>query len=344
MKESVICDRNRFWKEAVFFALVMAVVTYMMYYVFNIYGGTMYSGFTVYGDYAPHTAMMRSFSRGNNFPTQYPHYGGADVKYHFMFQFLAGNLEYLGLKLDWAYNIVSIFSLCGFLQILYLLAVRITGSMACGMLCNVLFFFRSGMALFRFAWEHGKAGDLVQAFKENTAFIGYTLNENWGLWNFNVYLNQRHLAFGLLLAAGAVWIYMDYLEAGLAHEETGILWLKNRLFSREAWKSRNLETALVLGMVLGLSAFWNGAALIGGLLILMGFGIFSDGKVDYAVTAVTSVLFSVLQSKIFIRGQAMSPAFQFGFLAEEKTFWGSVEYLFWMSGIFFWGLGYWPFL
>ena len=35
----------------------------------------------MYGDYAPHTAMMRSFSRGNNFPTQYPHYGGQDVKY-----------------------------------------------------------------------------------------------------------------------------------------------------------------------------------------------------------------------------------------------------------------------
>lgn len=337
-KNEMIFDRCRFIKELVYFLALCVFVTYMMYYVFNIHKGWLYSGFTVYGDYAPHTAMMRSFSLGNNFPTQYPHFGGADVKYHFMFQFLAGNLEYLGLPLDWAYNVPSILSLVGFLMILYLLAVRITGKMLCGILAGVFFFFRSGTALFLFIWEHLQAGDLVEAFGENTAFIGYTLNENWGLWNFNVYLNQRHLAFGLLIISAALWIYMDWLEAGIVDEKKGIAWLKGRVFSKAAWKSRNIGTALVLGMILGLLAFWNGAALIGGLLILMGFGIFSDGKLDYAATAATAVFFSVLQSKIFIRGQAMSPKFQFGFIAEEKTLWGVIVYLFLMSGIFFLGL------
>ena len=66
-----------------------------MVFVFHVSDGYLYSGFTVFGDYAPHTAMMRSFSLGINFTTQYPHFGGEDVKYHFMFQFLVGNLEYL---------------------------------------------------------------------------------------------------------------------------------------------------------------------------------------------------------------------------------------------------------
>lgn len=335
----MITDRRAFKKELIYFGILFACVTYMMFYVFYIHGGRIYSGFTVYGDYAPHTAMMRSFSRGNNFPTQYPHFGGEDVKYHFMFQFLCGNLEYLGLPLDWAYNVPSILSLMGFLMLLYLLAVRITGKTSCGILTGILFFFRSGTAFFAYVLEHIKSGDLLEALAENTSFIGYTLNENWGLWNFNVYLNQRHLAFGLLVISAAVWIYMDWLEAGLAHEERGLVWLKGRLFSRTAWKSRNLETALLLGMFLGLLAFWNGAALIGGLLILMGFGIFSDGKLDYAVTAAAAVFFSLLQSRIFIRGQAMSPKLQFGFLAEEKTLWGVIVYLFLMSGVFFLGLG-----
>ena len=335
----MITDRRAFKKELIYFGILFACVTYMMFYVFYIHGGRIYSGFTVYGDYAPHTAMMRSFSQGNNFPTQYPHFGGEDVKYHFMFQFLCGNLEYLGLPLDWAYNVPSILSLMGFLMLLYLLAVRITGKTSCGVLTGILFFFRSGTAFFAYVLEHIKSGDLLDALAENTSFIGYTLNENWGLWNFNVYLNQRHLAFGLLVISAAVWIYMDWLEAGLAHEERGLVWLKGRLFSRTAWKSRNLETALLLGMFLGLLAFWNGAALIGGLLILMGFGIFSDGKLDYAVTAAAAVFFSLLQSRIFIRGQAMSPKLQFGFLAEEKTLWGVIVYLFLMSGVFFLGLG-----
>ena len=150
----------------------------------------------------------------------------------------------------------------GVLMLLYLLAVRITGKTSCGVLTGILFFFRSGTAFFAYVLEHIKSGDLLEALAENTSFIGYTLNENWGLWNFNVYLNQRHLAFGLLVISAAVWIYMDWLEAGLAHEERGLVWLKGRLFSRTAWKSRNLETALLLGMFLGLLAFWNGAACL----------------------------------------------------------------------------------
>ena len=275
---------------------------------------------------------------GNNFPTQYPHYGGADVKYHFMFQFLTGNLEYLGLRMDIAYNIVSSASLVGFLMLLYQLALRITGKISCGEVTIFLFFFRSGMAFFRFVWEHIQTGDLLETLSENVSFIGYTTNENWGLWNFNVYLNQRHLAFGLLLVTLALYLFMDWLEAGTAHEEKGLLWMKGRFFSKEGWKSRNPEQALLMGMFLGLCAFWNGAAVIGGLLILCGFAIFSDGKIDYAITAAVTIFFSYLQTKIFISGSAMSPQIYLGFLAEDKTVWGVVKYLFWMSGIFFLGL------
>lgn len=74
------------------------------------------------------------------------------------------------------------------------------------------------------------------------------------------------------------------------------------------------------------------------LLILCGFAIFSDGKVDYAVMAGVSIFFSWLQSKIFIVGSAMSPQIYLGFLAEDKTVPGVVKYLFWMSGVFFLGL------
>ncbi len=338
LTEKLINNKKGFKREVLLFGLLAVFITYMMFYVFYIRDGVLYSGLTVYGDYAPHTAMMRSFSMGNNFPTQYPHYGGADVKYHFMFQFLTGNLEYLGLRMDFAYNIVSSASLVGFLMLLYQLALRITGKISCGAVTIFLFFFRSGMAFFRFVWEHIQTGDLLETLSENVSFIGYTTNENWGLWNFNVYLNQRHLAFGLLMVTLALYLFMDWLEAGTSHEEKGILWMKGRFFSKEGWRSRNPEQALLMGMFLGLCAFWNGAAVIGGLLILCGFAIFSDGKIDYAITAAVTIFFSYLQTKIFISGSAMSPQIYLGFLAEDKTVWGVVKYLFWMSGIFFLGL------
>lgn len=336
-RKKLISDRPLFYKELVFFGALLIFLTWIMFYVFHVTKGVLYSGFSVYGDYAPHTAMMRSFSWGNNFPTQYPHFGGEDVKYHFMFQFLAGNLEYLGLRIDFAYNIVSILALWSFLMLLYELAGRITGRFWAGALTVVFFFFRSAVTFFRFAWEHLQAGDLWNTLLTNTSFIGYTLNEDWGLWNFNVYLNQRHLAFGLLIVSIALWIYLDWVDAGVSHAEKGICWFWRRLVSKEAWKSRNWETALLMGVLMGLCAFWNGAAVIGGLLILLGFALFSDGKLDYALTAAVTVIFSLLQTKCFMTGQNMSPSFYWGFLADSKTVVGVLWYLFQMSGIFFIG-------
>lgn len=342
-KMFVISERmiSRKWilkKELLLFGILTVFVTWMMFYVFHMKDGILYSGFSVYGDYAPHTAMMRSFSRGNNFPTQYPHYGGQDVKYHFMFQFLVGNLEYLGLRLDLGYNLVSILSLAGFLMVLYGISYRMFKSFWAGAAAIVFFFFRSGTAFWRYLWEHLQAGDLVRTLEENTAFIGYTTNENWGLWNFNVYLNQRHLAFGLLMAAVAVWTFIDWVEAGCSHKEQGFLWIRNRFFTKEAWLCRNEGTAILLGLFLGLTAFWNGAALIGGLLILAGLAVFSDGKLDYMICAGLAVLFSELQSKIFVSGSVMSPSFYWGFLADNKSISGVLWYLVEISGFFFVGM------
>ena len=100
----------------------------------------------------------------------------------------------------------------------------------------------------------------------------------------------------------ALWVFLDWLEAGADHQEKGFKWLKCRFTTREAWFPKDPERALLMGLVLGLASFWNGAAVIGGLLILCGFALFSDGKLDYALTAGVTVLFTMIQSKIFVTG------------------------------------------
>ena len=335
--KGLVEDKQLFWKELIFFSVLFVFLTWIIFYVFYIKDGILYSGFTVFGDYAPHTAMMRSFSLQNNFPTQYPHFGGQDVKYHFMFQFLVGNLEFLGLRLDIAYNAASILALLGFLMLLYSIARRVVGSGKAGVLTVLFFFFRSALTFFQFLWEHLRAGNLLQVLQENTSFIGYTTNEDWGLWNFNVYLNQRHLAFGLLIVALAVWMYLDWAEQGCRHKEKGLVWFRNRIFSKDAWKCRYVENALAAGLLIGMTSFWNGAAVIGGLLILMGFAVCSDGKLDYLITAVTEVRFSVLQTRLFMNGSSVEAAFQWGFISEDKSAGGVLWYLIQMSGIFFTG-------
>lgn len=98
------------------------------------------------------------------------------------------------------------------------------------------------------------------------------------------------------------------------------------------------DTALFAGMLLGLCSFWNGAAVIACLLILMGFAFFSDGKLDYLILAIVTVVFSEIQSKMFVWGSVVSPSVYFGFLAEKKSLPGIAVYLFEISGIVFLGV------
>ena len=155
--------------------------------------------------------MIRSFSVSNNFPTQYSHFAGEDVRYHFMFQFMVGNLEYLGLRLDFAFNLPSIFGMVSLYMLLFVFVVRLTKSRLCGYLTAFLFTFRSSFTLFRYMAEQWK-GDVWNALKTNTEFLGYTQNENWGLWNLNVYCNQRHLAFAMALLVLALLLFLPYVE------------------------------------------------------------------------------------------------------------------------------------
>lgn len=63
-----------------------------------------------------------------------------------MFQFLTGNLEYLGMRIDIAYNAVSSLSLWCFFIMLYSMAKRFFGSMSAGVLSVLFVVFRSGTA------------------------------------------------------------------------------------------------------------------------------------------------------------------------------------------------------
>ena len=341
----LIQDRKLFKKETVLYGILLLLSFALMFYIFFIQGGSLYAGFTVFSDYSPHTAMIRSFSRSANYPTQYPHFGGEDIKYHFMFQFLSGNLEYLGLPLDWAYNLPSALSLGGLMILLGQMAMRFGGRFGSQILSALVFLCPGGTAFFRFVHEHAAAGDLWETLRSASSFIGYTQNEGWGLWALNVYANQRHLAFGLLVVGSVIWLFWDWLEEGTAPdtalqsgERSSGQWFLSRLMTRKAWVSIRPEAAIFAGVIIGLCSFWNGAAVIGGLLILFGFAIFSDGKLDFLMMAVFSVLLAQLQSRFFVWGSIVSPSYYFGLLSEDKSIPGVLLFLLEISGISVFGL------
>ena len=182
--------------EWIFILLTAEFIIFFMTWVFHVRDGVLYTGYSVNSDFTPHVSMIRSFSRGINFPTCYTPFAGEDVKYHFLYMFLCGNLEYLGLRLDVAFNLPTILGFLCTLSLLYAFGVKLSGRKIAGGLAVFFFLFRSSPSFWTYLSELPKGEALGNILRQDF-FIGYTPNENWGLWNLNVYLNQRHLAFVL---------------------------------------------------------------------------------------------------------------------------------------------------
>src|SRR5260370_17604019 len=83
----------------------------MMFASFSSSDGNLRIANAQYSDFGPNTAIMQSFAVGHNFPTEYPHFSGDRIRYHFLFYFQAGNLEFLGLNPAWGLNLLSITTL-----------------------------------------------------------------------------------------------------------------------------------------------------------------------------------------------------------------------------------------
>lgn len=337
--------------------LGVCILTYtLMWKTFFVKAETLNVGYTVYSDFSPHLGMIRSFSYGNNFPTQYPFFAGTDVKYHFMFQFLVGNLEFLGMRIDNAFNIPSALGFLSAVSLLYVFAYKISGKKAVGLLSCLFFVFRSSNSLFKFIAEQPVGTNIFKALKDNTEFISYSTNEDWGLWNLNVYCNQRHFAFSIAVLLLVLMLFMPHLyemserikcrlqEKMKKHPiesrktlETGLqeirFFIKESFFTPEGWYIKDLRLAICSGLLLGSISFWNGASTIAALLVLFGIAIVADRRLEFLIMAVITTILSLLQSSLFVEGSVVSPKFFFGFIAENKSLFGSLDYLMRLLGI-----------
>jgi hypothetical protein len=353
-KFNIICnDKKAVRAELILLTAVTLLSSILMWATFFVKGDELYIGVTVFSDFSPHIGMIRSFSFGNNFPTTYSHYAGVDIRYHFMFQFLTGNLEYLGMRLDYAFNIPSILSLVSAFLLLYFMAVKITGKIGAGLLACLFFAFRSSKTLFTYIANLPKGTNVFKALADNIDFISDTPHEDWGLWNLNVYCNQRHLAFGLAAIFLVIILFLPHLYAMFeALKNQRLLRMEHRkknagehfgtrirsrieviFFTKEGWLPENIKRAVAAGILLGSLSFFHGSAVFGCITVLFIMAVMSERRLEYLITAVIAVFLSLLQTHLFIEGSAVSAKFLFGFIAENKTLFGVASYLERLLGI-----------
>ncbi len=334
------------------FVIIASILFWSFFINRSLYleGDILRVGVSAFSDFGANLPVVRSFSYGRNFPAQYPHFPDNTMRYHFMFYFMSGNLEYLGLTLPNALNIPSIISLVCLNMLLYALATFLTKKTLAGIITCILFTFRSSFAFFTFASGFSGISGFLYAIANNKnadgtirEHIGNTLNEGWGLWTQKVYINQRHFAFALGIFILVLFLMLPVFIETIEHIKSFLKNSKNKkrkgnglsalnkpvvveyittiIFSKQAWVCKSIMPCILAGSILGLIAFWNGAVLIGAISVLFIMAALSKHKLEYLITAVITFILSTLQSRIFAGTGTGVVSLQYtpGFLAQSKS-------------------------
>ncbi|MBR2992233.1 MAG: hypothetical protein IKF31_02905 [Clostridiales bacterium] len=348
---TAIDDYNFSMFDSVFYGAVIFLVTlaatFLMFYTYRINGNNLLNGYSTFSDLSPHTAMVSSFGKGFNFPTQYMHFSGDGIKYHFLFYFLAGTLEYLGLPIDYALNLPSIISMVCALILLGLLAVLISSRRASFLVAPVLVFLRSSLnVFFHFKELVGFGNTPSQAIKAilgNTSWYAVTDYDDWGIWAINVYPNQRHLMLGVAVMLIVIILFVPFIRRlGISISRANGFGggIKAFAFSKNAWLTRSNDplypvSATLLACVLVIvMPYFHGSCLIALMLVLFGMAIVSESRLLYLIVAICAVGSSYIQTLVFSGGykNVVTLAFQPGFILGKVSIGTLGRYLLIVTG------------
>lgn len=136
---------------------------------------------------------------GHNIPPEYPFFVGQPIRYHYLFYAVVGGLEALGVRIDLALNVLSAAGMTLLLYMIFLVTKLFFGKARVGVLAVVLVLFNGSLAFVEYFTQHGWLWQSVLALPQQTAFASFG---PWSgrlvsaFWNWNIYTNQRHLAWG----------------------------------------------------------------------------------------------------------------------------------------------------
>ncbi|MBC7930309.1 MAG: hypothetical protein H7Z38_07030, partial [Rubrivivax sp.] len=331
-----------------FVAVFFVTAWWMMFSSFNMEKGRLQIANHQWSDFGATVTIMQSFALGHNFPTEYPHFSGDHIRYHFMFYFQAGNLEYLGLNPAWSNNLLSVLSLVSMLILVMTLGALLFRSRAVGRIGAALFFFHGSLSYIPFLMKHGSLAAALTAAAATHDFLpsGFPYRgEDWGVWSLVNFINQRHFAsaIGILLLA-LVFLVARY-RAALPHESAEALGLdrvRRGEFDAEPIgagdsDARTLKDRLrpyagfiFTGALLGLLPMWNSAVFVAAFAVLaLLFLLFPMKRQMLALALVTAVV--ALPQVVYLRTGNMREVgyslFHWGYTLDKPTLTNVLKYL-----------------
>ncbi|MCX8008443.1 MAG: hypothetical protein N3A54_01930 [Patescibacteria group bacterium] len=148
-------------------------------------------------DFGHAISITRSISWGNNIPYSSPFIAGAMHLYHFMFYFWSAIYESFNIPLSFTINIPSVIGFSLFLLMIYVLGKHIFSSRSVGVMGIIFVIFHGGLMFIEFFKNHGVSFSNLWRH-QNYLFAGPFDGSVYSLFlTLNVFVNQRHLGFGL---------------------------------------------------------------------------------------------------------------------------------------------------
>lgn len=272
----------------------------------------------VWSDFGAHIPLIRSFSLGSNWPPEYPLFPGEKIKYHFLFYSLAGLLEKIGIRIDYALNIPSALGLFALLVLLYKLAFLLFRRRSVGVFTILFFFFNGSLSFLQY---FNKYDTILEAIKNIPSVRDFPSFGPWdhslvtAFTNLNVYTNQRHLAasFAFVIAIIILLLNLKWKK----HTSSNLI---EKLFPVA---TSFMPVSLCIGLLFSLLLFLNQAALVPAIIFAFGFFLFHPpSRLSLIIGFCISIPWILLFYTIAQTGG--TPVFEPGYLSQKpldmKTF------------------------
>lgn len=221
-------------KQALIFLALTMLFFFVAHKTFQYHNHTFYIASNLYADMGVHIPVIRSFSQGENLPFELPFFGGKQLTYHFFYDFLTGVLEYTGVRIDIAYNLIFSLTFASLFFVCLDVGSLIFKKRWIGAVAFLLFIFPSDLSFLsvlqkesNHLWSHNMYS--INSFLGDRTMGGFLY--------INTYLNQRHLFFALTVSLSLIVPLWTILS--------------------QKRKKQKLSKFFLLGMLISLIPLWN---------------------------------------------------------------------------------------
>jgi len=355
-----------YW-DYVWLAACLVFACWLMFATLGFKDGQFQIAFKAWTDFGANVSLAQSFALGKNFPPQHPFFPGEFIRYHFLFWFQTGNLEWLGLNPVWSVNLLSVLSLLALMVLIATFGEVLFKSRVVGRIGAALFFFSSSLSYLPFLRSQPGIRGALSAITGATEFLpsGYPFRgETWGVLSANVFAYQRHLISGIGLFFVALIFAVDEYQrrAAIKKEKrpVSILPVDGEPTSEGALPGdgeparevtppgpstevgpppdtanfARLRSWIFAGVLIGLLPYWNSPTFIAGLAVFGCLLVLAPLRIKTASLLVAAIVVGLPQVLMLRSGNTMTyQLFNPGYTLEHASLWLIVKYLGWTFGV-----------